>query len=372
MGLVEELEAADRALPPCSDVVPPMPDWVRQWPVTASEPPRCECGAVCFPGPVVDEPVFTLTRSPELLADRFAMEWLALQRQTARMWRAAAAMHAATGAVSAEFVGDDLALLTNTHPRSGATLLVTAVGVCQVPELLALVERGELSTRHATALLTEAGRFAAGDTGQQTALIRETLLRCQTRVDAGQGWPTPGELKKRLQTVAVLADLSAAEKRRKSVAEQRGVSAFPTGVGAAALSIEGPQVQVAAMHEAIRARAEAMGRLPGESRSLMQRMHDAAYELLTVDADGGESAVPAVGLDGEPVTISVRGIQVALIMPVSVAQGGDLELAEIPGLGPVLPSTARELLAQAETVQRITVDATTGQVITVDTPSPGP
>ncbi|HUR14135.1 MAG TPA: hypothetical protein VM097_06545, partial [Mycobacteriales bacterium] len=155
MGLVEELEAEHADLPPTSDEVPPMPDWVRQWPVSASEPPRCECGAVCFPGPAVDEPVFTLTRSPELLADRFAMEWLALQRQTARMWRAAAAMHAATGAVSAEFVGDDLALLTNTHPRSGATLLVTAVGVCEVPELLALVERGELSTRHATALLTE-------------------------------------------------------------------------------------------------------------------------------------------------------------------------------------------------------------------------
>jgi hypothetical protein len=65
-------------------------------------------------------------------------------------------------------------------------------------------------------------------------------------------------------------------------------------------------------------------------------------------------------------------VQVALILPVSVAQGGDLELAEIPGLGPVLPSTARELLAQADTVQRITVDSTSGQVLTVDTPVPGP
>jgi hypothetical protein len=65
-------------------------------------------------------------------------------------------------------------------------------------------------------------------------------------------------------------------------------------------------------------------------------------------------------------------VQVALIMPVSVAQGGDLELAEIPGLGPVLPASARELLAQADTVQRITVDASTGQVLTVDPPVPGP
>jgi antitoxin (DNA-binding transcriptional repressor) of toxin-antitoxin stability system len=126
------------------------------------------------------------------------------------------------------------------------------------------------------------------------------------------------------------------------------------------------------MHDAIRARAEAMGRVPGETRSLDERMHDAAFELLTVDADGGESAVPAVGEHGEPVTLAVRGVQVALIMPVSVAAGGDLELAEIPGLGPVLPSTARELLAQAETVQRVTVEASTGQVLTVDDPVPGP
>jgi antitoxin (DNA-binding transcriptional repressor) of toxin-antitoxin stability system len=126
------------------------------------------------------------------------------------------------------------------------------------------------------------------------------------------------------------------------------------------------------MHDAIRARAEAMGRLPGDTRTLAQRMHDAALELLTVDADGGPSAVATTGEDGQPVTLTVRGVQVALIVPVSVATGGELELAEIPGLGPVLPSTARELLAQAETVQRVTVDASTGQVLTVDDPVPGP
>jgi hypothetical protein len=353
-------------------VVPEVPTWLAEAPPSWDEPPRCECGREAFPDPLPDEPRFCFTRSPELLADRFAVEWLAVQRATARMWRAAAAMHAATAARSAEFVGDDLALLTNTHPRSGAALLVTAVGVCEVPELLALVERGELSSKHASALLEEAGRWAGGDGGQQAALIALTLERCRARFDAGHGWPTPGQLKKRLQTVAILADLSAAEKARKSAAEKRGVSAWPTGVGSAALTIEGPQVCIAQMYDAVRARAEAMGKVPGETRTLAQRMHDAALEMLTVDADGGPSAVPAVGQDGEPITLTVRGVQVALVMPVSVAAGGELELAEIPGLGPVLPSTARELLAQAETVQRITVDSSTGQVLTVDDPVHGP
>jgi antitoxin (DNA-binding transcriptional repressor) of toxin-antitoxin stability system len=370
---MDELEAEHAALPSWSEVVPEVPAWLAEAPPSSwAEPPRCECGAECFPGPVDDEPRFCFTRSPELLADRFALEWLAVQRATARMWRAAAAMHAATGASSAEFVGDDLALLTNTHPRSGAALLVTAVGVCEVPELLALVETGELSAKHAVALLEEAGCWASGEPEQQAELIRATLERCRARLDAGHGWPTPGQLRKRLATVAVLADLTAAEKLARTVADKRGVSSYSTGVGAAALTIEGPQACIGQMHEAIRARAEAMGRLPGDARTLAQRMHDAAFELLTVDAPGGESTVPAVGLDGEPVTVTVRGVQVALIVPVSVAQGGDLELAEIPGLGPVLPSTARELLAQADTVQRITVDASTGQVLTVDDPAPGP
>jgi antitoxin (DNA-binding transcriptional repressor) of toxin-antitoxin stability system len=371
VSLADELVAPPEP-PPGVEVLPEVPAWLLEAPVV-DEPPRCECGAEVFPGPLPEEePRFCFTRAPELLADRFAVEWLAVQRATARMWRAAAAMHAAAGASSAEFVGDDLALLTNTHPRSGAALLVTAVGVCEVPELLALVEAGELSSRHAVALLEEAGRWAAGDGAQQADLVRATLERCRARVDAGHGWPTPGQLKKHLATVAVLGDLSAAEKLAKTVAERRGVSSYPTGAGAAALTIEGPQTCVGQMHEAIRARAEAMGKVPGETRSLAQRMHDAALELLTVDADGGPSAVATTGEDGQPVTLTVRGVQVALIVPVSVATGGELELAEIPGLGPVLPSTARELLAHADTVQRVTVDTATGQVLTVDDPVPGP
>jgi hypothetical protein len=276
------------------------------------------------------------------------------------------------GVQAAEFVGDHLALLMGVHPRTGRNVAFTALSVCAVPELLALVQTAVLSERHASALLEQAGRFAAGDSALQTELIAVTLQRCQARADAGHGWPTPGELKKRLATVAILRDLTAAEKAAKTAADRRGVHAFPTGVGAAALSIEGPQACIAQMHDALRARAEALGRLPGDTRSLDQRMHDAALELLSVDADGGTSAVPAVGPDGQPVTLTVLGVQVALILPVSVAAGGELELAEIPGLGPVLPSTARELLAQADTVQRITVDNTTGQVLTVDPPVPGP
>ena len=59
--------------------------------------------------------------------------------------------------------------------------------------------------------------------------------------------------------------------------------------------------------------------------------------------------------------------QAEVIVPFSMAQGGDLELAEIPGLGPILPSTARDLLDRCHTVTRVAVDDH-GKVIAVSDP----
>jgi hypothetical protein len=56
-----------------------------------------------------------------------------------------------------------------------------------------------------------------------------------------------------------------------------------------------------------------------------------------------------------------------VIVPFSVTQGGDLELAEIPGLGPILPSTARDLLDGCDTLGQTAVDPD-GHVIAVSDP----
>ena len=56
------------------------------------------------------------------------------------------------------------------------------------------------------------------------------------------------------------------------------------------------------------------------------------------------------------------------MVPFSTGTGGELELAEVPGLGPVLPSTARELLDIAGETLRIAVDEQ-GAVVAVDRPA---
>jgi hypothetical protein len=332
----------------------------------------CGC-AHCVP----PEPGVTgaLTHAPESLAVRCEAEWKRAQHHLARFWRAVAEMHqhvaSQRGAQVAEHVGSDLALITGLHPRTGMNLMATALrAVLDVPELADLVERGELTDRHVGAMLDEAGRWT--ETAEQAAaVIGLTLDRARDRA-AVYGWPSPGELKKRLATAAVLLDLSAMEKRKKSVADRRTVSLSPMGAGAGCLTIEGPDLLMIQAYDAIRARAEAMGQLEGDTRNDEQRMCDAACELLIIDADGGESARPTTGLHGEPLRLVVRGVEIAVITPYSVAQGGELELAEVPGYGPLLPSTARELIENADSFRRVAVDADTGRIINVDDKVPGP
>jgi hypothetical protein len=53
VSLMDELEAEHAALPSWSEVVPEVPAWLAEAPPSSwAEPPRCECGAECFPGPV--------------------------------------------------------------------------------------------------------------------------------------------------------------------------------------------------------------------------------------------------------------------------------------------------------------------------------
>ena len=312
-------------------------------------------------------------------AEEFGAHFRASQTSLALAYKAAGAMYqdvlSGRGPNAAEHVGSHLALLMGVHPRTGTNVAVTAVRAARdVPQLVALMLQGKITDRHVQTLLDEVGKWT--DNPEQAQLVLEqTLARCEQRAER-YGWPTPGELKKQLVKVAILHDLRAAEKRRQSAAERRGVSLWQTGPGGAALTIEGPDLQLALAYRAIRERATAMKHLEGDTRSQAQREADAAIELLTIDADqpagGGVSARPTTGLDGEPLELVVRGAHIAVVTPYSVTQGGDCELAEIPGFGPILPSTVRELLEHADSLTRVAVDATTGEVLAVDDAVPGP
>jgi hypothetical protein len=113
------------------------------------------------------------------------------------------------------------------------------------------------------------------------------------------------------------------------------------------LVARGPTEQIAAIRAALEATLPTEVE-PGDERTRDAREFDLLYDLLT----GGET---------------VGSWHAEVIVPFSTAAGGDLELAEIPGLGPILPSTARDLLDQCGTVSQVAVDES-GTVIAVGDP----
>jgi hypothetical protein len=63
-------------------------------------------------------------------------------------------------------------------------------------------------------------------------------------------------------------------------------------------------------------------------------------------------------------------VDLQVVVPIDTATGDSDQLGELPGLGPILPSTCRDLLTRATTLTRICTDARTGQVLAVDDPIP--
>jgi hypothetical protein len=287
------------------------------------------------------------------LTDHFAA--LAAQRDalTVQMWETVALLLERCPASERDFLGDELAGALNVHPETGRAFVATAVRVVEHPVLLEAARRGELTERHVLGALEVL--HGGLPLSVRDAVCEAVVLRYRTKAEApGTGWPTPGELKRALRKELLRHDVDAAAEREKKATERRGVHLSPLPDGQALLCLEGPAAEVLAAHAAIVAATPAARE--GDDRSREARSFDTAVQLLT-RSPGDDLA----GTDAR-----WRGIEVQLITPFSTAQGGDLELAELAGYGPVLPGTARDLMAQAEFVRRVVVDADTGAVLTVD------
>jgi hypothetical protein len=98
-------------------------------------------------------------------------------------------------------------------------------------------------------------------------------------------------------------------------------------------------------------RADELAAQPGETRRREQLRFDAAEDLL-------------LSREGERQQVT---IEAQVVVPVETATGDGEALGELPGVGPILPSTCRELLMRADLLRRICVDAA-GQVVAVDAP----
>lgn len=284
---------------------------------------------------------------------------------TAQIWQTVALLMDQCPHAEREFLADEIAGALNVHPDSARGMVVTALEVHDNPVLLEALRRGEITERHVLAalkVLVPALPFPVRDAVARTVIERFRLKGEQP----GQGWPTPGALTRALRKELLRHDPAAADKREKDATDRRGVGLSPLPDGQAMLTLEGPAPQVFAMHDALlRQTGGPTG--PDDTRSADARAFDTARDLLT-----GAGVSGAAGVAGAAAGRGAGPREALVIVPFSTATDGDLELADLPGYGPILPSTARDLLHQADRVRRVCLDARTGAVLAVDDAIPLP
>jgi hypothetical protein len=237
-----------------------------------------------------------------------------------------------------EFAADEVGLAVGATSTTGGNLVAQALALAALPGLLESVEAGQLTERHVLAVLRELDKVALS-LEQRQAVVLVMLARF-----TGQ---TPGELGAVVARLIVQVDRAAAAARDAKATAGRKVWSSRDVDGQALLLARGPAAAIAAIRASLEATLPLEAE-PGDERSRAAREFDLLRDLLTGGAQTGSW-------------------HAEVIVPFSVTQGGDLELAEIPGLGPILPSTARDLLDQAETIGQTAVDPD-GAVIAVSDP----
>jgi hypothetical protein len=242
-----------------------------------------------------------------------------------------------------EFAGDEVALAVGVAPMTGARLVGQACALAELPGLLEAVEGGLLTERHALAVLR-----ALDPVPLELEQRQAVVLLALTRFDRH----TPRELEQLLARLVLQIDPAAAKARREQASQGRRAPLYPGVDGQGDLHLHGPLEVLTAVKARLAAELEAQRLDPQDGRTRDQREFDLMVELLTRGT-----------LAGHP----VPEYAVQVVVPFSTTTGGDLELAELPGYGPILPSTARELLQQASSLSQLAVDPD-GVVIAVGDP----
>ena len=256
--------------------------------------------------------------------------------------RAVVAAANAAGSSARPFAGDETGLAIGASPTTGSLVVAEALAAGELPGLLEAVEDGTFTTRHVKAVLRELASVEL-TLEQRQAVVAVLLARYRGQY--------PGETAALVRRLILTVDRAAAEARKRVKDRERLVRITAGADGQASVWACGPVEQIARVQaslDAALASARAAGRAE-DDRTADAWTFDLFIDLLTGDATAGTWTA-------------------SVLVPFTTAEGGELELAEIPGLGPVLPSTVQDLLDGVAAVHQVAVDAETGQVLAVSDP----
>lgn len=267
--------------------------------------------------------LFTATPREDLLE---VARWQRLEDQAwcGRIRHVVAATYRMT-AEERDFAGDEMALALGVSPGSGRALVWLAGEVAALPGLLEAVEGGRIARSHLRAAM-DVLQTSALTLEQRQAVVLIALARYRDQ--------TPGDWARVVRRLVLSLDPEGGQRRKDERTAGRQVRFYPLPDEQAGMSLEAPLEAVARVEARIDAEARRL-KAAGDERTMDQLRCDVSLALL---ADGR--------LDGlEPAAWSV-----SVVVPLSVLEDADAEAteaAEIPGWGPILPSTARDLARRA-------------------------
>ncbi|MCA1712739.1 MAG: DUF222 domain-containing protein [Actinobacteria bacterium] len=256
----------------------------------------------------------------------------------AGMMREIVAAYNRAGSEQREFAGDEVGLAIGATSTTGSNLVAQALALAELPGLLETVEAGTLTERHALSVLRELDKVEL-TVEQRQAVVLVMLARYRGEA--------PGELGQLVTRLIIQVDRAAAEARHRVATAGRRVWFSRDVDGQAVVIGRGPAAQIAAVRAALEASLPEEAET-GDDRAREAREFDLFVDLLT----GGKQA---------------GSWQAEIVVPLSVTLGGEQELADIPGLGPILPGTARDVLNHCDTIGQTAVDQD-GQVVGVGDP----
>ena len=290
--------------------------------------------------------------------------------------RAISAMFDSAAPEDQEFVSGEVGCALHLAPATATARVCTALSMTARPQLLGAVEHGRLGVGQALAVLGEIEHLDAEHAeavltelfGPNDPLLPDADPQVRPEVAL-----TAGELRAAARKAVIAKDPKAARARHQRAKKTAGVRGRPGFDGMGQIVIDCTAVQMATGLAAISGRAAAMTFTQDndEDPELTEGQKRVAAFLHALGCDRTgvqaviecpvEQAVDLHALAHAPVwTVGLR-------MPAAVALGLSDHPAVLTGYGPIDADQARALLPAADLV-RACVDASTGEVLSVDAP----
>lgn len=238
-------------------------------------------------------------------------------------------------------------------PESTADRLTSDAAslVDDLPATLHALREGRIRERHARILVAQLGDL---DPVDREAIERLALPFAETM--------TAAKFERKVRAMRERRAPEQQAERHRRAREDRDVVLHPERDGMAWLGARLPAVDALAIHIRLDATARSL-RQSGDSRSLAQLRADLLCSVLLEDegAGEGEGAGP-----GDRTTFHAIRPQVIVTVPVMTLLGREATPAGLEGYGPIDAETARRLVADCPSLQRLLTHPVTGAELVLD------